>query len=44
MYRELDERILTAVLPLDRKEVPKGTLKQILIELEITLDDFIVNI
>ena len=35
-----DGRILTAVVVLDKKEMPKGTLRSILTSLEIPIEDF----
>ena len=39
-----DGRILTAVVILGRKEIPKGTLRRILSNLEIPVSDFIAEL
>ena len=36
------ERTLTAVVIIGRKEVPRGTLRNILMSLDISVDDFMV--
>ena len=39
-HREVDGRILTAVVVLGKREVARGTLQDILYQLEIGLDEF----
>ena len=40
-HRVVDGRTLTGVVVLGRKEMPKGTLKNILTQLGISLDEFL---
>ena len=39
-HRRVGDRILTGVVVLGRREVPKGTLRNILAQLEIPLEEF----
>ena len=40
-HRDLDGRIVTAAVALNKKEIPRPTLKSILVALEIELAEFL---